>query len=78
MDLFKLFGDPADLAKRLVTQATAQFSKPIIIEALNERMNAAARVALGGKLIAAGQHLQKGEVAKSADVIADIIDDIRL
>lgn len=69
--------DPADLAKALVTQATAEFSRPILSEAF-QKMKVDGRRKLAGKLRKLSDALDQGECDAAAAVGADIIDDIRL
>src|SRR4051794_26845316 len=38
--LEKLFGDPADLVKRVITHTSASLVKPVFAEFFNHRMNA--------------------------------------
>ena len=70
--------DVEEILKQIVTKTTAAAARPLVQEFFIQRMNAASRVALGQKLETVGKDLQAGEVAKASEVIADIIDDIRL
>lgn len=68
--------DPVDLAKSLVTQATAEFSKPLVSEVF-QKMKVEGRATLAKKLRRTADHLDRGECDKAADVTADIIDDVK-
>jgi hypothetical protein len=69
--------DPVELAKQLATQATAQFSKPLV-SGVFQGMRVEGRRTLATKLRTAADHLWAGECDAAADVTADIIDDIKL
>jgi hypothetical protein len=78
MDLFgKLFGDPVDLVKRVITHTSAAVMKPLLVEFFNHRMNAKSRMDLGKSLVDAGQALQAGEVANASDQLAGVIGEIK-
>ena len=76
----KLIGgfDVKELVGDFLTDLTAEMAEPILRKVFLNRMNAAARVALGQKLERAGLDLQAGEVAKASEGLADVLGDIRL
>lgn len=69
--------DPEELAKQLVTQATAAFSKPLVSGAF-QGMRVAGRTVLADKLELTAKALREGRCDDAADVVADIIDDVKL
>lgn len=75
--LEKLFGDPADVVKRVITHTSASLVKPVLVEFFNHRMNAKSRIELGKDLARAGEALQAGEVAVASDQLAGVIGEIR-
>lgn len=68
--------DGVELAKQLATQATAQFSRPLVSEAF-QKMKVAGRNTLADKLEKVAAHLRKGECDAASVVVADIVDDIK-
>jgi hypothetical protein len=80
LNIGSIFGDlidPTDLAKKMLTSATASFSKPIVSD-VYQGMRAEGRQTLAGKLRRVATHLDAGECDAASDVTADIIDDIKL
>lgn len=76
--LEKLFGDPQDIVKRVISETTGALVKPVLVEFFNTRMNARSRIELGRKLQAAGEKLVAGEVASASDHLAAVIGEIKL
>lgn len=76
--LEKLFGDPVEIVKKVLTHASGALVKPILVEFFNSGIDARSRQELGARLVAAGAALEKGEVAKASDNLAAVIGEIRL
>ena len=76
--LEKLFGDPTELVKRVITHTSAGLVKPILAQFFNSRMNAASRQELGEQLKIAGEALQNGQVSVASDHLAAVIGAIQL
>lgn len=69
--------DATTLIKHVATQIGAKALVPIIVDFLNTKLNAAARVALGDQLIAAGTNLKAGKVQAAAQIGGDIIEGVK-
>lgn len=70
--------DPVSLAKKALTGLAASAVKPVLVEFLNQKMNAASRGKLGDELISAGQNLKAGKVAAASEDLAQVIEQIKL
>lgn len=85
MDIFgSVFGgvlkhlDPVEVAKGVFSQVSGPVAAKALTGFFNDRMTAAARVALGDHLIKAGTFLKAGQVAKASDELGHVIGEIKL
>lgn len=66
------------IAKGLLTRASAEAAKPVLLGLFKDRMNAASRAVLAGRLEGLAAHLRAGELAKASEVGGEIIGDVEL
>jgi hypothetical protein len=75
--LGRVFGDPAELLKRVLTHTTARIARPALQELFLQKMDTSGRIQLGDRLVAAGNCLRKGEVASASDELAQALEAMR-